>query len=794
VGALLASTAIPASAEMSSAVRTASQQVKGLQAPAEIIVDHWGIPHIYTANQHDAFFMQGYNAARDRLWQIDLWRKRGLGLLAKDFGPNYADQDRAARMFLYRGDMDKEWAAYGPKAKTYTEAFVEGVNAFVQEVRDGTRPAPAEFKIAGTQPDLWKPEDVVRIRSHGLTRNVASEVRRAQVACVAGLDADRLRAKLEPEWQTSVPAGLDPCSIPNDVLKDYELGTKDVSFTSPQEKASLDTHDDFLNEAMANIDRIGSNNWVVAGSRTATGRPILANDPHRAHGVPSLRYIVHLNAPGMSVIGAGEPALPGVSIGHNGKIAFGLTIFAIDQEDLYVYELNPSNLNQYKFRNGWEDMKVVRETIEVKGEQPRSVELLFTRHGPILSRDNAKQRAFAMRSVWFDPGTSAYFGSSDYMTAQNWDGFLEAMNRWGAPSENQVYADTDGNIGWIPGGLTPKRVSYDGLMPVPGDGRYEWEGFIPMSDLPKEFNPPQGFFATANQNNLPPGYPVNERRIGFDQWADPARFQRITEVLQAKPKFTLADAMDLQNDDTSMIGRRLIALLKPLRSEDPKQRAALELLQNWDTKETADSAGAALFEVWTSKHLGRATVAATTPEAARAIIGNGSLSAIVDYLEKPDQALGADQVAARDKVLLQSLSAAADEVGKLLGDDMGQWKWGNLHQAEFNHALKPLADKATQAQMTVGPLAMGGGNNVPHAAGYSTTTFKVTSGASFRMVLDVGNWDDSRAINTPGQSGNPYSPHYRDLAPLWATGDYVPLLYSREAVERAASERLQLTP
>ena len=188
------------------------------------------------------------------------------------------------------------------------------------------------------------------------------------------------------------------------------------------------------------------------------------------------------------------------------------------------------------------------------------------------------------------------------------------------------------------------------------------------------------------------------------------------------------------------------------------------------------------------------TVAATAPEAARAIIGNGSLSAVVDYLEKPDQALGADQAAARDKVLLQSLSAAADEVGKLLGEDMAQWKWGNLHQAEFSHALKPLADKATQAQMTVGPLAMGGGNNVPHAAGYSTSTFKVTSGASFRMVLDVGNWDNSRAINTPGQSGNPYSPHYRDLAPLWATGDYVPLLYSREAVEKAASERIQLSP
>ncbi|MET0742048.1 MAG: penicillin acylase family protein [Microvirga sp.] len=779
---------------MSSAVRTTSQPVKGLQAPAEIIVDHWGIPHIYTANEHDAFFMQGYNAARDRLWQIDLWRKRGLGLLAKDFGPDYVEQDRASRMFLYRGDMDKEWASYGPRAKTYTDAFVEGVNAFAQEVRDGTRPVPAEFKIAGTQPDLWKPEDVVRIRSHGLTRNVASEVRRAQVACAAGLDADRLRTKFEPDWKTSVPAGLDPCSIPKDVLKDYELGAKDVTFAAPQKKASLEPGEDFLDKAMADIDRIGSNNWVVAGSRTATGRPILANDPHRAHGVPSLRYIVHLNAPGLSVIGAGEPALPGISIGHNGKIAFGLTIFGIDQEDLYVYDLNPANAGEYRFRDAWEPMRVVRETIEVKGEAPRTVELSFTRHGPVLARDDAGRRAFAMRSVWFDPGTSAYFGSSDYMTAQNWSGFLEAMNRWGAPSENQVYADTDGNIGWVPGGLTPRRTNYDGLMPVPGDGRYEWDGFIPLSDLPMAYNPSQGYFATANQNNLPPGYPINERRIGFDQWADPARFQRIVEVLQAKPKFSLADAMDLQNDDTSMLGRRLVALLKPIRSEDPKQRAALELLQTWDARETPDSGAAALFEIWTAKHLGRATVAATAPEAARALVGNGSISAVVDYLEKPDQALGADINAARDRILLTSLNAAAEEAGKLMGEDMAQWKWGHLHQAEFAHALRPLADKGMQAQMNVGPLVMGGGNNVPHAAGYNTSNFRITSGASFRMVLDVGNWDDSRTINTPGQSGNPYSPHYRDLASFWATGDYVPLLYSRGAVEKAASERMLLSP
>jgi penicillin G amidase len=319
-----------------SAARLTSTDVAGLKAPGQILVDVWGIPHIYAANEHDLFFLQGFNAARDRLWQIDLWRKRGLGLLAKDFGAAYAEQDKALRLFLYRGDMKAEWAAYGPNAKSFAEAFVAGVNAYVGDVQAGRRPRPIEFKIAGTMPDLWTADDVVRIRSHGLTRNVASEVKRSLVACAAGLEADRLRVRLEPSWTTKIPDGLDPCSIPKAVLGPYDLATRPVAFAAPKDQKAALAHDPdvYLAQADQQRDTIGSNNWVVAPSRTATGRAILANDPHREHSVPSLRYIVGLNAPGLSVIGAGEPALPGISIGHNGTIAFGLTIFNVDQEDL----------------------------------------------------------------------------------------------------------------------------------------------------------------------------------------------------------------------------------------------------------------------------------------------------------------------------------------------------------------------------------------------------------------------------------------------------------------------------
>ncbi|WMT74210.1 penicillin acylase family protein [Bradyrhizobium sp. Ash2021] len=779
-----------------SAARQTSTDVAGLQSPGQILVDVWGIPHIYAGNEHDLFFLQGFNAARDRLWQIDLWRKRGLGLLAKDFGAAYAEQDKALRLFLYRGDMKAEWAAYGPKAKTFAEAFVAGVNAYVGDVQAGRRPRPIEFKIAGTMPDLWSADDVVRIRSHGLTRNVASEVKRSLVACAAGLEADRLRVKLEPSWTTKIPEGLDPCSVPKAVLASYDLATRPVSFALAKDQKAALAHDPdvYLAEADQQRDTIGSNNFVVAPARSATGRAILANDPHREHSVPSLRYIVGLNAPGLSVIGAGEPALPGISIGHNDTIAFGLTIFSVDQEDLYVYELNPANPNQYRYRDGWEDMRIVHEKEQVKGEGDRDLELKFTRHGPVIHVDEVNKRAFAVRSIWFEPGTSAYFGSSDYMTAKDWNGFLTAMRRWGAPSENQLYADTKGNIGWVAAGKTPRRVNYDGLMPVPGDGRYEWQGFLSLDELPKLYRPQQGWFATANQMNLPADYPVAERKVGFE-WADSARWQRIVEVLQANSKMTLADAMDLQNDDTSMLARRLVALLKPLSSDDANVKKGLELLKAWDARDSADSAAAAVFEVWIANHLGAELLKTAAPKAANLIAPEASgIPAMVAFLEVPDPRLLDEPAAARDRILRDSLGSAVAEVVDRLGEDSTTWRWDRLHVAKFDHALMPLADKATASQLSVGPLALGGAGNVPHAATYRRSDYRLISGASFRMVIDVGGWDASRTINTPGQSGDPFSGHYRDLAPLWATGQYVPLLYSRAAVEAATAEAITLRP
>jgi penicillin amidase len=770
--------------------------VPGLKAPADIIVDQWGVAHIFAANTNDAFFLQGYNAARDRLWQIDLWRKRGLGRLSKSLGPAYVAQDRAARLFLYRGDMQAEWAAYAPESQSWMQSFTEGINAYVMQVRAGQKPLPVEFKLTASEPETWQPEDVLRIRSHALVSNVTSEVARARIVCAGGVKADALHRVIEPAGHVlKVPKGLDPCDIPAEVLKDYLLATKAVDFAPHPtgEKHAALAPQELLRSAIAQQAVEGSNNWVIAPSRTATGRALLANDPHRQLGVPSLRYVVALNAPGLNLIGAGEPALPGVSFGHNDDIAFGLTIFPIDQEDLYVYELKAGSPLNYRYKAGWETMRVVRETIEVKGEPDRQVELHFTRHGPVLDADASKHRAFALRTVWNEAGLAGYFGSSRLLLAKNWSEFKAASNAWGAPPLNLVYADIQGNIGWAAAGRTPVRRNWDGLMPVPGDGRYEWQGFQGNDVLPSIYNPAAGFFATANEMNLPPGYPNERLRISFE-WNDRSRIDRITERLRANDKVSLADSMSMQTDSVSVQSRRTVALLSALPLDDSEASRAIKALQSWDHDETTSSAAAAIYEVWATKYLGIATVAKVAPVAARKLLEQGHLEAVIDCLEQPDACLGASPQALREAILLDSLNSALAELRTRLGADWSTWSWGRLHHATFEPAVAGLADPQLRAQMTVGPLQTPGSSSTPRAQSYRGSDFAVVAGASVRMVLDVGAWDNSVFINSPGQSADPTSAHYRDLFPRWAQGDYAPLRFSRAAVERDAETIIHVVP
>jgi penicillin amidase len=775
------------------APRAPSIEVSGLAQPVEILTDRWGVPHIYARGLDDVFFAQGFQAARDRLWQIDLWRKRGLGQMARDFGPAYVEGDRMARAVLFRGSMYHEWLAYGPDAKRVAEAFVAGINAYVDLVEREPARLPEEFRILGYGPAHWTAADIVRIRHHGLTTNLSSEIARARAYCGGKADGEKvdwLRRELAPPVMPTVPEGLDPCSVPfADLTRAYALATGEPRFTRETLKtASAGDALAAFDAEPADLDAFGSNNWVIAPARSTTGRAILANDPHRSHSAPNLRYISHLVAPGLDVIGAGEPFLPGISIGHNGNIAFGLTRFYIDQEDLYVYELNPDNPDEYRYGNRWEPMTVVKEAIEVKGQEPRTVELRYTRHGPVLHVDAANKRAFALRAAWLEVGMAPYFGSIDYMRAADWEQFRDAMNRWGNPGESQVFADTKGNIGWIPAGLTPVRPNWDGLMPVPGDGRYEWAGFRDMDELPFEFRPPRGYIVTANFNNIPPDHPAASKGIGYE-WADSARAMRLTEILEGKPRFSLADSERMQADTVSLQARRFLPLVHSLHAPAEREERALDLLRGWDADERRDSAAAAIFEVWFGKHLRPAVLAKALGAANAKLAAPGSAMRVTMFLEGDGLA-----PQARRDAMLASLATALDEIEKKLGPDMASWTWGAMHRARFAHPLDAVVSDESRERFTVSGGPLGGSGATPMATTYRMSDFALTAGASFRMVLDVGHWDASRVVNVPGQSGEPASPHYRDLLMLWSENRYFPLVYSRAAVEKATEARLRLVP
>jgi penicillin amidase len=771
--------------------------VTGLQAPAEILTDPWGIPHIYASSTHDAFWAQGFQVARDRLWQVDTWRRRGLGLLAQVWGAQYAEQDRAARLFLFRGDMHAEWLAYASDTKDIATAFTAGINAYVTLTRQDPSLLPMEFGELGYEPAFWAPSDVARIRSHGLFHNITQEVAHALLLRDFGPAAEELRRWREPGGELTVPDGLDLSVIPDDVLHDYTL-----AFAPAQLRKRVGASAAAGGGPVQAGD--GSNNWALAPERTATGRALLANDPHRIVSLPSLRYIAHLSAPGFDVIGAGEPALPGLSVGHNGHVAFGFTLFSVDQEDLYVYRTRPGQPREYWYRDRWEPMAVVREEIPVRDGPPVPAELWFTRHGPVIRSAPESDAAFAVRAAWLEPGMAPYLSSIETMRAPDVERFTAALNRWGSPGENVVYADEAGTIGWKAAGLTPIRPNWDGTLPVPGDGRYEWAGFYDMDALPAEVNPARGWIATANEMNLPPGFPAD--RVITRDWPAPFRSERIAEVLGPATGSTVADMVRLQGDYVSLPARRMVRALAGRRWTDPAAARAARLLAGWDGTLAADSAAAAVFQVWYRRHLrpGLRRLALAhilprekVPAALAAVLPEDDLFGDpridLDLIENPGGRIGANPAAVLAELFEASLSAAMADLTVLLGLADQDWSWGRLHQARLAHPAGPAMSAAVREQAAIEPLPRGGSSDTVGAATY-LPDFTQASGATFRLVVDVGGWDNSVVMNSPGQSGDPASPHYADLFALWAADGAVPLLYSRDRIEAVTTERIRLVP
>jgi penicillin amidase len=766
-----ATASLDARAKAALAVIRGTLEVRGLKQSVRVQRDHWGVAHIYAQNEHDLFFAQGFVVAQDRLFQMELWKRSGQGRLAEILGSSFVKRDVSARLLRYRGDMDAEFKSYSPDTKEILEAFTSGINAYIEEIqKPGGIGLPVEFQLAGFKPEPWKPEDCLnRLAAYSVTGNGASELYSAQLVALLGPEKAAELLELDPPVKLDPAPGIDFSGLSPALLEN--LVGSDVPLHFPETPVQ------------------GSNNWTVSGSLTSTGKPFLANDPHRVIAEPSLRYVVQLVAPGWNVIGAGEPGLPGVAVGHNENIAWGFTIFGLDQQDLYLAELNPADPEQYKTERGWERMEVKTETIGVRGGAPVVAKLKFTRHGPVLWDDG--KRALALHWVGAEPGTAGYLGSLALDRAQNWQEFEQAMPRWKVPSENIVYADRDGNIGEHSTGLAPLRKNWTGLLPVAEDGGFEWSGFVPNSELPHSYNPSSGFAATANHKMIPENYGY---AVGY-QWASPERFLRISEVLSGaakrRHKLNLADMENLQNDVVSLPARDLQVLLKLAAGNAPSSSA--RLLLDWDCAVRADSTAATLYEFWDVELRDAVTKLAVPPEAQK-IAGKFALPEILQELAHPSVAVfGQNPEAARDALLLQTLEAAEKKLSAKLGPDSKSWAWGNLHRVSFKHPLDHVTPSAS-ALFDRGPFPRPGDGSTVDATYFGGSSFDQLAGASYREIFDLSDWDNAVAVNVQGQSGQPGSAHYDDLLPLWISGQYFPLRYSKQAVDHETTDVLELKP
>lgn len=714
-------------------------KLSGLRQPVEIVRDQWGVPHIYAQNTPDLFFAQGYVMAEDRLWELELWRRQYEGRLAEILGPKAFERDRLARLLMYRGPYDdSEWTNYHQDGKQIIQSFADGINAFIKQNANNL---PVEFKLTGIKPSTWTPETVVlRESAFG---DAVSELRLAQdVARLGVKEANRLAAP-DPWDDLVVPDGFDPKVVTPEVI----AATRAAAGALPRPEivepyrhlVPAQTSASPMPEST--IRDLGSNNWVIGAKMSPTGKPIVANDPHRAVENPSLRYIVHLNAPGWNAIGAAQPPFLGVSIGHNDKLAWGLTITGTDFQDVFVEELNPANANEVMYNGRPEALKIVKEEFVVKGEAPRTVEMKFSRHGPIFYVDEKAHKAFALRSVFSEPGSASYLAALRLDQVENCKDFLTEAHHWLANSENLICGDVDGNISMQGSAYTPNRKGWLGRLPVPGTGKYEWSG--PRTDLPEEYNPSRGFIATANHNINPKGYwpPAmfkTTKTVPYD------RITRILQVIKPGQPFSMDDAKKLQHDVYSLRAAEDRKAFTGWTAKDAKVENARDMVAKWDGMLTKDSVPAAIWVTWRRIVERDLPQFRTAPPATRADVE-------------------------------AHLGAAVDKLTADFGADSNQWRYGRVHTQGFPHRLLKDYDLPTVERR--------GGNGTVAA-----------DGASYRQIVDVSNWDNSVVVNVPGQSGQPESPYYGNLLPYWANDDYFPMTYSRKAVDGKAAHRLRLVP
>lgn len=757
--------------------------VPGPSAPVEVIRDPWGVPHVYAASLEDLFLAQGFVVASERLFQLDMTLRLANGRLASMFAELMLPMDRFARTVGWNRAGERIAAAYDDLSLRMTRSFRAGVQAWLE-----TMPAPpVEYGLLALPPDVPTGEDAeaywasaVAYLGWTLSGNFDDELLRAAIAERLGWDAMR---ELFPDLPPVAPSAV--------AGKRY--GRRSAF--------------DLLRGAPSRPSGQGSNNWVAAGSRTASGKPLLANDPHLLVQMPSVWIECHLSAPGYEAAGVSFPFSPGVVIGHSTHHAWGVTNVGGDTQDLYLERLSDDGTAAL-FEGTWEPVTVHREEIGVRGRnEPEVLEVRETRHGPILDSylvgmlpsqvvEGGVRETYALRSIGREhgilPSTLVRIA-----TAESFGAFREALRDWHMPGQNFVYADVDGTIGYQCTGLYPVRREGNGTMPVPGwTAEHEWDGSVGFDELPWSVDPEEGFLVTANNRIHDDAYP---HLIGKD-FSPPFRARRIAELMTATAAHTLGTFAAIQTDTVSLSAREVLPFLLGIEPATDRQRRALGLLTSWNADLAAGSTAAALYQVW-SRHLAEEILRPKLGDElfdhyyARRDSSNAFGSVVLrNLLANPTTVwFGADGSAARDEVLRRALDGALDELTEKLGADATRWRWGTLHKVLFAHPLAMIGDLA---EFFIGGLVEKGGDDTTvDAGGFAPgEDYGAAVIPSWRQIVDLSDPDAALGTHTTGQSGHPASPHWNDLVPLWAKGERHPMPFTRAAVERAAVSTMTLRP
>ncbi|CAI8424709.1 MAG: Penicillin acylase 2 [Flavobacterium sp. SCGC AAA160-P02] len=756
---------------------TSKKQLK-LDDEVEVLRDKYGINHIYASNQKDLFFMQGYLAAKDRLFQFEIWRRQATGTVSEIFGKSELKRDIGTRLFKFRGNLADELNHYHEDGFEIISAYTEGINAYIEEVKNQPEKLPIEFTLLDIQPEFWSPEDVIS-RHQGLLGNIGEELNIGRAVSRIGEDKVKELLWLHPKDPSlKLDKKIKKEDLDQDILGLYNAYRTPVKFKNEYIQEKYRKKEE---QAIAVVEKIediedafstGSNNWAISGEKSFNGSPILASDPHRSIVAPSLRYLTHLVAPGWNVIGGGEPEIPGISIGHNGFGAWGLTVFRTDAEDLYVYEINPKDSNQYWHDGKWLNFKEIRESIPVKGEENHDIVLQYTIHGPVTFIDQKRNRAYAVRCGWLEVGGSPYLASLRMNQSQSWEEFRDACNYSNIPGENMVWADKEGNIGWQAVGIAPIRNNHSGLVPVMGDGNYEWNGYLPIMEKPNDYNPSKKFIATANQNVTPASY-KHWNAIGFS-WSDPYRGDRVNNVLSdtSVDKFTMQDMMNLQLDYHSLPSEILIEMLSEV-ALDLTMKPYFERLMNWDNKLTKNSVEAAIYVNW-ERAIIREFNQKFVPEQVKGLL-TVQLFKIIERLTKLSDK-------ERKEFLKSTFISSNKELESKFGDDVSDWLYGqaNYKHIKIKHPLENVVNDSIYNLISFKTYPRGGNAYTPGTTGSNLNQSK---GASFRVIIDTKDWDNSRATNSPGQSGDPNSIFYKNLYEDWANDQFFNLYYTKKEIK-----------